>query len=236
MDDAATVANSPSLVLRVCKKENATLNTQRCSLANPHLSMTVLHPVITFKETIFLYWSSDMVLPSNCCCTCVGIFPPPIVILVLSISGACIVCCCREEPQFESFSFQPYSESSCVQRVQEWTKRHRQLPLLIFSVHGGFFNERKKTKQRKARSSLSNHVSPLPTVSAFILWHHMHFLQIFSCKTPCKHSSCSHIHNVTVFSYSHYRNNELVDACTQPRVCFWYSIMSVSGSILENLY
>lgn len=224
MDDAATVANSPSLVLRICEKVNlnATLNTQRCSLANPHLSITVLHPIITFKETIFLYWSSAMVLPSNCCCACVGIFSPHCYFSSQYFWGLCCALLSCGTSVWKLFfstllwKFMRAARPGVNQETQATSSPHIFPP----SVHGGFFNTRKKTKQRKVRS-LSNHVSPLLTVSAFILWHHMHFLQIFSCKTPCKHSSCSHIHNVTVFSYSHYRSNELVNACTQPRVCFW---------------
>lgn len=153
MDDAATVANSPSLVLRVCEKVNlnATLNTQRCSLANPHLSITVLHPIITFKETIFSYRSSDMVLPSNCCCTCVGIFSPHCY-FSSQYFWACIVCCCREEPQFESFSFQPYLLTKFMRAARPGVNQETQATSSphIFppSVHGGFLNERKnKTKE-----------------------------------------------------------------------------------------
>lgn len=128
-------------------------------------------PSLDSMRLLFLYRSSDMVLPSNCCCTCVGIFSPHCY-FSSQYFWACVVRCCREVPQFESFSFQPYSESSCVQRVQGWTKRHRQLPLLIFSPSPRrVFQQKKKKKQRKVRS-LSNHVSPLPTVSAFILSSH----------------------------------------------------------------
>lgn len=186
MDDAATVANSPSLVLRVCERVhlNATLNTQRCSLANPHLSITVLHPIITFKETIFSYRSSDMVLPSNCCCTCVGIFSPHCY-FSSQYFWACIVCCCREEPQFESFSFQPYSESSCVQRVQEWTKRHRQLPLRIFSplqsTEGFSTKEKKQNKGRWGHFLITSHLSPQ-------CLHSFYDITCTSCKSsPARH-------------------------------------------------
>lgn len=184
--EAATVRSSLSLVLRMCQEvhSNATLNTQRCSLANPHLSITVLQPIITFSETFFGIGAVMWCYPVIAIAPALVYFPPPHCYFSSLYFWACIV--------WAAFS---------PRRVFQWKEQN------------------KKQKQRKARS-LSNHVSPLPTVSAFILWHHMHFLQIFSCKTPCKHSSCSHIHNGTVFSCSHYRNNELVDACTQPRVSF----------------
>lgn len=188
MDDAATVANSPSLVLRICEKVNlnATLNTQRCSLANPHLSITVLHPIITFKETIFLYWSSAMVLPSNCCCACVGIFSPHCYFSSQYFWGLCCALLSCGTSVWKLFfstllwKFMRAARPGVNQETQATSSPHIFPP----SVHGGFFNTRKKNKKNKGRWGhflITSHLSSQ-------CLHSFYDITCTSCKSsPARH-------------------------------------------------